>query len=82
MPELERHHTLGSGGYCICPKCETRVPHHDGVRCMDERCPRCGAKMLREGSEHHQLWSAKRAQQAAKSRPAPGDTPPGPPATR
>jgi hypothetical protein len=29
-------------------------PH--GVRCRDERCPQCGAKMLREGSEHHKLW--------------------------
>ena len=25
------------------------------------RCPECGAKMLREGSEHHRLWQEKHA---------------------
>jgi predicted amidophosphoribosyltransferase len=53
---------LGPGGTCICPRCETRVPHRRGVRCRDERCPHCGAGMLREGSEHHRNWLEKRRQ--------------------
>lgn len=57
-----RKHQMGSGGRCVCPKCETRISHRDGVRCQDERCPECGAKMLREGSEHHQKYLAKKAQ--------------------
>lgn len=50
---------LGSGGHCVCPKCGERRPHRSGVPCQDERCPACGARMLREGSEHHQLWKQK-----------------------
>lgn len=59
MTETERRHELGPGGKCICPKCRTRVPHRLRVRCADERCPICDARMLREGSRHHQLWLAK-----------------------
>ena len=51
----------GKGGNCVCPKCETTIPHSRGVRCQDERCPACNAKMLREGSEHHRLWLEKKA---------------------
>lgn len=51
---------LGAGGHCICPKCETVIPHQRGVPCQQERCPECGAKMLREGSEHHRLWLKKK----------------------
>ncbi|MEE4293046.1 MAG: hypothetical protein V2I79_03645 [Xanthomonadales bacterium] len=51
----------GKGGNCVCPKCETTIPHRKGVRCQDERCPECNAKMLREGSEHHRLWLEKKA---------------------
>lgn len=59
MKETQRLHVMGAGGFCICPKCETRLPHRDGVPCQDERCPQCGAKMLREGSPHHELWQKK-----------------------
>jgi len=59
MTETERRHDLGPGGECICPKCGTRVAHQRGTRCADERCPQCDARMLREGSRHHQLWLAK-----------------------
>jgi len=59
MPR-ERLHEMGSGGGCVCPKCGTRLPHRQGVRCQDERCPGCGARMLREGSRHHQLWLEKK----------------------
>ena len=53
-------HTMGEGGECICPKCDTRMAHQRGVPCQDERCPECGAKMLRVGSEHYQLWLQKK----------------------
>jgi NAD-dependent SIR2 family protein deacetylase len=54
----------GKGGNCVCPKCETTIPHRKGVRCQDERCPECNAKMLREGSEHHRLWLEKKARKS------------------
>lgn len=53
-------HDMGEGGRCICPKCDEVIPHRDGVRCHDERCPSCGSRMLREGSHHHQLLQQKR----------------------
>lgn len=57
---IERRHDMGAGGFCICPKCGEKVPHADGIPCLEERCPECGAKMLREGSHHHQLLQQKR----------------------
>jgi hypothetical protein len=59
MTDNDRCCGMGQGGNCVCPKCETKVPHRRGVRCQDEHCPECGSKMLREGSEHHQLWAKK-----------------------
>ena len=51
---------MGHGGNCICPKCGKTTPHHRGVPCQDEKCPDCGAKMLREGSYHHELYESKK----------------------
>lgn len=45
---------LGAGGACLCPKCGRTVPHRAGVPCLEERCPDCGAAMVREGSPHHE----------------------------
>jgi transcription initiation factor IIE alpha subunit len=59
-------HEMGPGGYCICPKCETRLPHQEGVRCQDARCPQCGAKLLREGSRHWALWQEKKQRKSAE----------------
>ncbi|MCP5371403.1 MAG: ferredoxin [Hyphomicrobiales bacterium] len=59
------HHGAAEAGACICPKCDTRIPHQKGVPCQDARCPACGAKMLREGSHHHDLLLKKRAAAAA-----------------
>ena len=59
MSEPERRQRMGSGGYCVCPRCEVRTPHRQGVRCESERCPTCEGKMLREGSHHHELWLTK-----------------------
>ena len=56
----ERRHEMGEGGYCICPKCEKQITHSQGIPCQDEKCPECGAKMIREGSYHHDLIKKKR----------------------
>ena len=53
-------HSMGSGGFCICPKCGTKAQHQPGTPCLKTACPKCGAKMLREGSEHHELLKQKR----------------------
>lgn len=58
----EHRHDMGPGGDCVCPKCGERLPHRTGVPCQEERCPECGAKMLREGSHHHELFEAKKKQ--------------------
>ena len=39
---------FGPGGFCVCPKCGFKKPHEAGVPCRDERCPQCGAVMMRE----------------------------------
>jgi len=50
---------MGAGGFCICPKCGEKVPHNAGQLCQQTLCPKCNTKMLREGSEHHQLLFKK-----------------------
>lgn len=57
---VERRHDMGTGGACICPKCGEKTPHRRGIPCQEEHCPNCGAKMLREGSYHHELLEKKR----------------------
>jgi NAD-dependent SIR2 family protein deacetylase len=64
MAGTGRKHIMGAGGNCICAKCGTAIPHRDGVRCQDERCPQCDGTMLREGSPHHQQWLKKKGPQA------------------
>lgn len=61
MIKHTREHTMGSGGECICPKCRKTIDHQRGIPCQDERCPECGAKMLRVGSHHHDLWLKKKS---------------------
>lgn len=46
----------GSGGYCICAKCGTKVSHQQGIKCTTLKCPKCGHTMIRE-----ELLNKKRA---------------------
>jgi hypothetical protein len=57
---------LGSKGHCVCPKCGLRVPHTPGSPCQENRCTQCGAKLLREGSEHHQAFLEKKRKNIKK----------------
>jgi predicted Fe-Mo cluster-binding NifX family protein len=45
----ERTRALGSGpgGFCRCPACLFKVPHEQGIPCIQVRCPRCGQIMER-----------------------------------
>jgi hypothetical protein len=38
----------GPGGNCVCPKCGHKEPHIAGQRCLDQICPECGTRMVRE----------------------------------
>lgn len=58
--EHKHEERLGPGGFCVCPKCGKRIPHKASVGCQEEKCPNCGAKMLREGSYHHRLFEKKK----------------------
>lgn len=60
MTKKERQHKMGPFGECICPKCEVRIDHRQGVPCQEEQCPECGAKMLRVGSDDYELWMKKK----------------------
>ena len=37
----------GPGGVCKCPKCGYEEPQIRGVPCMNKKCPKCGANMIR-----------------------------------
>lgn len=37
----------GPGGFCLCPKCGTRVSHERGIPCSQVLCPRCDHIMVR-----------------------------------
>lgn len=54
----------GPGGNCICLKCGAKTPHEPGTPCMEEKCPQCGATMVREGSEHHLAFQEKKERSA------------------
>jgi hypothetical protein len=60
--EEHREHIMRSGGFCVCPKCGHREPHLRGRPCQEEHCHECGAKLLREGSPHHELFLRKQSE--------------------
>jgi hypothetical protein len=39
---------FGTGGYCVCAKCGTKLEHQQGVKCTTLKCPDCGHTMIRE----------------------------------
>jgi predicted Fe-Mo cluster-binding NifX family protein len=45
--ERTRAMGLGPGGFCVCPACRFKVPHEQGIPCIQVRCPRCGQSMER-----------------------------------
>ncbi len=51
----------GAGGYCVCTRCGERLPHRAGIPCRQERCPKCGAAMIREGFYHHKVIEEKKS---------------------
>jgi predicted Fe-Mo cluster-binding NifX family protein len=38
----------GPGGMCLCPACGEKAAHQQGTPCMQMKCPKCGAAMVRE----------------------------------
>lgn len=64
---VKRRYDMGVGGFCVCPKCGEKIPHRCGIPCQEERCPGCGAKLLREGSYHHRLFQEKQAKKRQQS---------------
>jgi len=47
-------------GFCICLRCDFKIPHQPGIPCRERACPKCGKKMIRENSYHHQLYLKKK----------------------
>ncbi len=41
-------YAAGPGGECVCPSCGHRSTHTVGVPCYQEKCPKCGAQMIRQ----------------------------------
>ena len=40
-------YAAGPGGDCVCPNCGNRMPHQAGIPCYNQKCPKCGTKMVR-----------------------------------
>jgi hypothetical protein len=57
---------MGSSGNCICLGCGSVKAHQSGMPCKNERCPKCGKAMVREGSEHHLLYLKKQEDKGKK----------------
>ena len=55
----EQHYNMGAGGHYIGPKCDEMISHRNGTCCQDECCSKCGAKILSEGSHHHELLTTE-----------------------
>jgi len=38
----------GPDGQCVCSSCGTEAPHKRGIPCYEEKCPKCGASMVKK----------------------------------
>jgi len=38
----------GPDGFCVCPSCGHKIKHIAGKPCNQQKCPECGAQMVRE----------------------------------
>jgi predicted DNA-binding protein (UPF0251 family) len=50
------------GGFCLCLRCNIRLPHEKDVPCRKRSCPQCGRPMIRENSYHHRLYLKKKGE--------------------
>jgi predicted Fe-Mo cluster-binding NifX family protein len=41
----------GPSDSCVCPQCGQKEQHERGVRCFEQKCPKCGTAMIREQKE-------------------------------
>ena len=37
---------------CECAKCGAKIPHQQGVKCTESKCPECGNTMVNEALLH------------------------------
>jgi len=60
--KIDKTETTVAEGYCICVNCNTRITHIKDKPCKENACLKCGKKMMREGSYHHQLFLLKKSE--------------------
>ena len=60
MMNHERKGKMGAGGHCVCLKCGYSKEHEQGKPCIEEKCPKCGKALMREGSEHYKMAVAEK----------------------
>ena len=46
--KIEKASGQGPNGFCICEKCDYKVPHQKGAPCSTLKCPTCGISLKRE----------------------------------
>lgn len=47
MDQDPRRKNLGPGGMCVCKKCGYSKKHEFGKPCFRQKCPKCGATLVR-----------------------------------
>ncbi len=60
MRERKMNKGMGPFGNCICPACGYKKPHTPRIPCREEKCPKCGVGLVREGSYHDDLIKKKK----------------------
>jgi len=46
--EVEEAAGRGPDGYCVCSKCDYKIPHQRGVPCSTLQCPNCKVNLERK----------------------------------